>query len=61
MDTCRVSPLTMAPEKDFETPSGGIQSSDESEFTEFSSQNGPVNTEKPSQGEEDIEDGGYGW
>ena len=51
----------MTSEKDFETPSGVMQSSDEGDFTEVSSQNGPVNTEKPSQEEEDIKDGGYGW
>ncbi|KAL7907281.1 MFS general substrate transporter [Trichoderma velutinum] len=50
----------MASEKDFETPSGVMQSSDEGDFTEFSSQNGQINTEKPSQ-EEEGKEGGYGW
>ncbi|EHK24008.1 uncharacterized protein TRIVIDRAFT_45437 [Trichoderma virens Gv29-8] len=38
-----------------------MQSSDEGDFTEYSSQNEPVNTEKHSEEEEDIKDGGYGW
>ncbi|KAK4081140.1 uncharacterized protein Triagg1_2672 [Trichoderma aggressivum f. europaeum] len=50
----------MASEKDFETPSGVIQSSDEGDFTELSSQNGQMNTEKPSQAEEEMKEGGYG-
>ncbi|UKZ50317.1 hypothetical protein TrVGV298_004575 [Trichoderma virens] len=51
----------MVSEKDSETPSGVMQSSDEGDFTEYSSQNEPVNTEKHSEEEEDIKDGGYGW
>ncbi|KAL7955837.1 MFS general substrate transporter [Trichoderma compactum] len=52
----------MASEKDFETPSGVMQSSDEGDSTELRSQNGQMNTEKPSQEEEEeIKEGGYGW
>lgn len=51
----------MAFEKDFETPSGVMQSSDEGESTELSSQNGQMNTEKASQDEEEMKEGGYGW
>ncbi|KAL7951981.1 MFS general substrate transporter [Trichoderma barbatum] len=51
---------TMTSDKDFEAPSGVMQSSDEGDFTEFGSQNGPANTEKAPE-EEEIRDGGYGW
>ncbi|KAL7928362.1 MFS general substrate transporter [Trichoderma chlorosporum] len=47
--------------KDSETPSGVIQSSDEGDSTEIGSQNEPMNTEKLSQEEDDMKDGGYGW
>lgn len=51
----------MATEKNFETPSGVMQRSDESDSTEVGSQNGQVNTEKQSQEEEEMKEGGYGW
>ncbi|KAL6806461.1 MFS general substrate transporter [Trichoderma sp. SZMC 28013] len=38
-----------------------MQSSDEGESTELSSQNGQMNTEKASQDEEEMKEGGYGW
>ncbi|KAL6827879.1 MFS general substrate transporter [Trichoderma camerunense] len=51
----------MASEKDFETPSGVMQSSDESDSTEVNSRDGQVNPEKPAQEEEEMKEGGYGW
>lgn len=51
----------MASEKDFETPSGVMQSSDESDSTEVNSRDGQVNTEKAAQEEEEMKEGGYGW
>lgn len=51
----------MGSNEDFETPSGVVRPLDDGETTELSSQNGPTDTEKPTNEEEEFEEGGYGW
>ncbi|KAK1248904.1 hypothetical protein MKX08_007124 [Trichoderma sp. CBMAI-0020] len=51
----------MGSNKDFETPHGVIQPLDDGETTERGSENGPTDTEKPKDEEEEFKEGGYGW
>jgi hypothetical protein len=51
----------MASEKNIESPSGGIQTSDDCDSTDLGSQNGHANIEKTSGEDQEVKDGGYGW
>ncbi|TFA99737.1 putative transporter MCH2 [Trichoderma ghanense] len=50
----------MVSEKDIKT-SGGVQTPDDCGSTDLGSQNGAVNTEKSTEEDQEVKDGGYGW